>query len=327
MMRRFKFDRFAKVIFLFIMMNVCSVVYCLFDENSAPTDAANIVSVIVMAVGTVLAVRAMNRCMKDVLSCVCVTIGVYMIVKFIPFLLSDGDISALFSIMFLMVGFAVMGFGINLYAGIEFNIVRIRFISVATIAIVGAQLYFHYVFSVSRWEWFLEVWNMFPLLLMAVALFLVANDKSLGFVGAITNIRQSVRAIGRRMHTIDDAYIITREVEHIVRIFETREGEVSFAMKSHTFGNREMAVSVKDGRVLAEIKAGNHVYADPMFRFCITHITVSEGYVTMYGEDGNWMRLKVFDTLQQDMDKPVLRGQYVDVNKFLGKIFGGLYRY
>lgn len=327
MMRKFKFDRYAKVIFLFIMMNVCSVVYCFFDDNTAPTDAANIASVIVMAVGTLVAVRAMDRCMKDVLSCVCVTIGVYMIVKFIPFLFADGDFSALFAIMFLMVGFAVMGFGINLYAGIEFNIVRIRFIAVATMAIMGAQLYFHYVLRVSRWEWFLEVWNMFPLLIMAAALFLVANDKSLGFVGATTNIRQSVRAIGRRMHTIDDAYILTREVEQIVSVFETHEGVASIAVKSHTFGDRDMTVSMKDGRVLAEIRAGNHVYGDPLFRFTITHITASEGYVTMYGVDGNWMRLKVFDTLQQDMNKPVLRGQYVDVNKFLGKIFGGLYKY
>jgi|GEM_PF-2961712 len=327
MMVSFKFDRFVKVVFLLVMMAFCAIVFWRFDKNSDPSSFFSILSVVVMLVGVVLTARMMNKCMKDVLSMACITMGVYMLVRFFPLVMGDGDISAFFAIAYLFIGFAIIGFGVNLWAGIEFNIVRIRFVALAVMAAAGGYLYYTYVFRTTRLEWFLEYWYIIPMIVMALALFLVANDKSLGFVGAVTNLRHSVRAVGRRMYAVDDAYILRTQAEEIASIVSSAEGEAEFPLRSHTFGNRTMRTFIDEGGPVIAIFAENHVYSDPMIRMRASHVTVRDDHVVIYGEEGYWMRIVLFDELQQDMNKPVLAGRYVDVNKVLGKIFGGLYRY
>ncbi len=323
-----KFDRYMKVIFMLAMMLVCAFVFWRYDPAVDPDDPLIIASFIVMLGGVATTALMMNRCMKDVLSFACITIGLYMLVRFAPILFGEGDILAFFAIAYVFIALAIIGFGVNLWAGIEFNIVRIRFIALATMAASGAFLYFNYVMKVDRITWILENWYVLPLIFMALALFLVANDKSLGFVSATTNLRHSVRATGRRLYAVDDAYIITSQALAIVKMVKAGQGEAELLLRSHTFGDRVMKIGTREDGMYVEINSGNHTYYDPLTRMRIVHASlIDDKYLRIYGEDGYWMRIIVYDQLQQDMNKPVLGGKYVDVNKVLGKIFGGIYKF
>ncbi|AGI47929.1 hypothetical protein TALC_00934 [Thermoplasmatales archaeon BRNA1] len=309
--------RFQKAIFLVFMMLVTGTAFWLFNDDR---DVHNIISICgfaIMVAGSVLILYEMERSLKDSLAMASMVLGIYLFVMFSPNLLSDISISFIISMALMMAGGAVFVFGINLWCGSDYNIVRIRVYSLAVMAGSGVQIYFMYVFRHGYVSWLEQSWEMWVIFLLALSFLLVAMDSSLGFVGTMRSIRHSLKAITRRMDVVGDAYILEEDAKQIEAIVSEKKGSVETVLRSNDYGNRPMSVTAEDGKVRLGISSEHHVYADPVILMDVESFVRTDAYLRMFSPEGRRIRIMVFDYVQEDMSKPLLFGREFDTKDLI----------
>jgi len=270
--------------------------------------------------GVFFAFRAMYHSLTDVLAVVCITLGVYMSVWYMLEMVFQLELVFVFSILFFLLGVAVVIVGVHLWIGYTYNVVRIRLVSLGVVFAVLVVLYFYFIMREDLMDWINRAWTRFPILIMGMALFVASSDRTLGFVAAGREIGHTARAIGGRMYIVNDAYLLRVDAEAFAANIQAGKGDMVAVLRSNRFGPRRFGLRFEDGKPLMEISRGHHTYADPEVIREVVAVYLRDTEMTVYAAGGHWFRILVFDDVQENFDLPKILGREWDIAAFVERI-------
>ena len=274
-----------------------------------------IVCAAVMIAGAAAAILRSDRGLKDVLSFSCISIGIYLLLRFSAGMASDSDAHFIVGLALSMAGVAIFFFGFGLLGGTDYNLVRIRLVSGLVLA--GAVLY---LFSRAMQAGGPSLQNQGSLTAAAIAflsfsVLAAAMDRTLGLHGKIASIRGSLAAESRRMRNVQDAYLLREDAERLVSAYGKENAREEAVLRSNSAGNRPIAVSVSGGKATVEITSGERVYADPAISMESVCAAIEDGTAVFFGTEGRRIAALVYDGIQEDMDNPKIFGRELDVRR------------
>ena len=301
-----KISRFAKVAAVILMMEVCGI-YSLMYKGLDAVSHPMLIPAAVMFIGVVACIYHMRNTLKDVLAAACFFTGLFMII--VSYFSYDylGDIAVTVFGMFVGLLSTILGFSV--WCGYDFGISGIRY--VFTLLLVIQILGFWSFFRVGTSK---EDITVFVVILITLALeaaiVVLSLDKSMGYSGESTMSRHNLKMQGVSLANMEDGYILTKRAEQIrVLLHSDRGGKVTTRLFSNNHGDKKLEVfKDADGKSCLVIYDMSGSGSSLMSMEVIETSLMSDTF-TMYGKDGQWTRLLVYDSIQEDFTKPKLFGK------------------
>ncbi len=312
----------VKALLLSFAMAIVAVAFWCESVRNGSHGPWTYVVMVVMVLGAFLVVHFVVRGMKKVLAVSSMTIGIYLILSFATGLISSDDAHFLLSLALFISGAAVFLFGIGLMGGIDYNILRIRYISALLFAGLALALFSDLVFLKDPVLWIQRVWLRLSVALLALATLVASSDPTLGTVKMASSIRASVKAITGRMRTIRDAYLLRDDAERLASAIGRDGAREEAVLRSVGSGDRAIAVSASGGRTVVEIASGERVYADPVVSMEASSVHLGDGAAVFYGAEGRRIKVLVRDEVQEDFANPKIFDREIDTRK----LWAGLWR-
>ena len=323
--------RLVKCLVTIFMMIVSGIFLWVNDTTYGMTDLRAIIPFVSLMLGSVHSLAVVfKRSMKDVLCSIAVVVGIYLILRFVPNLVSDNDIEFLYGVAFTLMGVILVLLGVNLWSGFDYNIVRLRNCSIGLSVIC-------FLYVVMMWRTTRNLPELIDLcsesiilMIFGISVFVISSDPSLGFSSLTKRMSDNVKSMSVRMISMKDAYILSPNVE-LIRdlVYDRPDGSVHMLLMSNEYGSRTITLRKdKDtGAVRLDVHAPNHTFMNPLRTIDVRDLYITDRDITIYGDNGDWMRFSVYDSIQEDYNKAMILGHQIDIDKFinnrkLGRIVG-----
>ena len=315
-------SRFNKSIVAITIMLLVGVYYWLLDGWDEMITLQELIPLAIIIVGTAASLLAMRTSLRDVLSMMCIFIGLYLIAKFITQINSEFDGLFLLSLSCIVAGIFISLLGLSLWSGYDFNIVRIRIGAFVILGLGAFYLLYNFHRRTSILDFFIDNQGMILILLLGISIALIAIDRSLGYSSITTRMKQTVKSAENHMMSLKDAYILRSNVDTIKNL-ENKEGsgEAHILLMSHDLDERQL-VFKKDrstGTLRMEINAPSHSYINPVITLEVDSIVFDEDHFTVYGKGGKWSRILIHDRIPENFDNPKLFGREINLNRIIRK--------
>ncbi|MBR6204980.1 MAG: hypothetical protein IKQ60_08090 [Candidatus Methanomethylophilaceae archaeon] len=301
-----KVSRFAKATAVMATMAACGILCLYFTVFVQAAGLRLVVPAVVAFIGAAACGYETRNSLKGVIAAACFFAGLFLILaSFFGYaVINDVVLSA--AGVFTGLVYVILGFSV--WCGYDFGMIGIRYVYAFFIAfqiigfwtyarlihmIVDARLMSVIVFTVA----------------MEAAILLLALDKSLGDRSEAAMSKHNLRTHDSSLANTEDGYILRRYGEGIQRVLHSDGmGRVATRMFSSRHGDKWLEL-VKDASGRSLLTISEAVGGSTLMSMDVADSSMDEGSLTLYGSGGQWTRLLVYDTVQEDMAKPKLFGR------------------
>lgn len=311
-------SRYSKAVLSILIFYVGGLGLWFIDAmNVGPLSPCAIIPLAIMVLGTITCIQSMSVGMKDLISSEAFFFGIYILVRGLAFM----DIWELgvfaFGMVLILAGPLMIVFASSLWAGLDYNNFRIRNVCYTVIALVGVRIFLTVLFNL-EYVMALRCLSDALLLIVALNIVLLSMDRSVSQSSFIQSVRESTESMAALMYNVDDAYILRSGCQEIHALMDSQsDGQVRLKLLSNQVRNRMLIFTKTDGILRADLHATGYVHANPIYMMDVRDVVIGERYVTIYSDNGRWLRLLVFENLQEDYTKPKIFGHVIDADKLM----------
>ncbi len=302
-----KISRFAKVAAVILMMEVCGIYALMYKGLDNAVSHPMLIPAAVMFIGVVVCIYEMRNTLKDVLAAACFFTGLFIIIVSYFSYGYLGDITV--SAVGIFVGLLSMILGFSVWCGYDFGISGIRYVFMFLVILQILGFWSYSRVGTNKGDITIVVIILLTLAL-ELAIVVLSLDKSMGYSGESTMSRHNLKMQGASLANMEDGYILTKRAEEIRLLLRSdKAGKVTTRLFSNNHGDKKLEV-VKD----ADGKSFLVIYdmsgsGSSLMSMEVTETGLKGNTFTMYGKGGQWTRLLVYDSIQEDFTKPKLFGK------------------
>ena len=302
-----KVSRFAKVAAVILMMEVCGIFSLMYKGMDNTAAHSMLIPAAIMFIGVAVCVYQMRNSLKEVLASACFFTGLFMmVVSYFSYgYLEDLTVSSVGTIVGLLA--TILGFSV--WCGYDFGISGMRyvFMLLLIVQIIGFWSYFRMGFN--NGDITIVVVIILTLALEA-SILLLSLDKSMGYSGESTMSRHNLKMQGASLANMEDGYILRKRAEEMQALLRSeRGGKVTTRLFSNIHGDKKLEfVRGADGKsclVIYDMSGSG----SSLMSMGVIETSLGSDAFTLYGMDGRWTRLLVYDSIQEDFSKPKLFGK------------------
>ena len=302
-----KISRFTKVAAVILMMEVCGIYSLMYKGLDNAVTHPMLIPAAVMFIGVVACIYHMRNTLKDVLASACFFTGLFMIIVSYFSYGYLGDLTVSSVGMFIGLLSTILGFSV--WCGYDFGISGIRYVFMLLLAIQILGFWSYSRVGTNKGDITIIVIILLTLAL-EIAIVVLSLDKSMGYSGESTMSRHNLKMQGVSLANMEDGYILKKRAEEIrILLRSDREGKVTTRLFSNNHGDKKLEVfKDADGKsclVIYDMSGSG----SSLMSMEITETSLMSDTFTMYGKDGQWTRLLVYDSIQEDFTKPKLFGK------------------
>ncbi len=315
-----------KGLFLSVSMVITAAAFWIGDGSGMMWDPVEVFCAFLMVAGALCVARISKDSLRDALAVSSMIIGVYLVLKSISGFELDDNSMFMLDLGLSISGLAVIFFGFALFAGVEYNVLRIRFLSSAVLAVVLMYLFSQFTMNPDIVSWFSDSYMPIIVGIQSLSILIVSLERTLGAYGTMDSIEASMGSLSERMLTMSDAYVLREDAERLASALGKDGSAETATLRSCSFGSRRIRASSADGHASVDIIPVDSVYDDPIVSMESVSASLSEKEIVFYGVDGRRIRLLVFDGIQEDPANPKILGRELDPRNLGSWIRGKLER-
>ncbi len=302
-----KMSRFAKVMAVILMMEVCAIYSIMYQGLGNIAEPTMPIPAAVMFIGIAMCLYQMRNTLKDVLASACFFTGLFIILVSIVSFGYLGDLTV--AITGITVGLISVILGFSVWCGYDFGISGIRYVFffIAALLILGLWSYLR---SAAKTGDITLIIVFLVTLALEVAMIVLSLDKSMGYSGDSTMSRHNLKMQGASLANMEDGYILRKRAVEIQSVIRSKaEGKVTTRLFSNRHGDKKLEViNDADGSstlVIYDMSGSG----SSLMSMGVTDSSLKDDAITLYGSNGQWTRLLVYDSIQEDFTKPKLFGK------------------
>ena len=309
--------RLHRAVLLMTMMAAASVYLWVFwSEEGKLFSISEIASLATMLIGIACCAYSMRYGLKRVLTIALIVLGAFVIVKF-GLLTLEGSHTVASALMALGFGGVSVLFGLAIWLGYEYNVVRVRMcmlilaIGCLAMTIIDARVYMDFD------KWWLEDHLYIVLCLLASSFIFVTMDPSMELPTMTTGAWDNIVSMTRRMISTDDAYMLTSDAEALRKHIESAVGEpLEILVRSNDFLSFNLVVTNKGvGDHLAEVRDLEKIFMPTLLTMRFNQAVFADDHVSFFGDNGKAMKILVFDQVKENMNQPMIFGRELNIIK------------
>jgi len=302
-----KISRFAKVAAVILMMEVCAIFSMMYQGLDKISEPSMLIPAGVMFIGIAMCIYQMRNTLKDVLSAACFFIGLFTILVSYFSYGYLADLTVTISGIFIGLMSAILGFSV--WCGYDFGISGIRYVF-SFLVVFQVLGFWSYARLAAKTGDVTLIAIILVTLALEIAVILLSLDKSIGYSGESTMSRHNLKMQGASLANMEDGYILRKRADEIQAVLRSEgEGKVTTRLFSNNHGDKKLEIiKDADGRstlVIYDMSGSG----SSLMSMIIEDFSLKDGMLTLYGLNGNWTRLLVYDSIQEDFTKPKLFGK------------------
>ncbi len=302
-----KISRFAKVAAVILMMEVCAIYSMTYQGLDKVLELPMLIPAAVMFVGIAMCIYQMRNTLKDVLASVCFFIGLFIILVSFFSYGYIGDLTVTVSGIFIGMMSAILGFSV--WCGYDFGISGIRYVF-SFLVVFQVLGFWSYARLAAKTGDITLILIILVTIALEIAVVLLSLDKSMGYSGESTMSRHNLKMQGASLANMEDGYILRKRADEIQAVLRSEgEGKVTTRLFSNNHGDKKLEI-IKD----ADGKSSLVIFdmsgsGSSLMSMRVVDSSLEGDRFTLYGLNGQWTRLLVYDSIQEDFTKPKLFGK------------------
>ncbi|MBR6213678.1 MAG: hypothetical protein IKQ67_03415 [Candidatus Methanomethylophilaceae archaeon] len=311
-------NKSKKLLTIILLMPIFAVVLWYMDAafTEELSDIDVIIPIIVMALGSLISLRAMKDSVSDVMAVQTLFFGLYLLARGISDILYDHSmISPGPGFVQIVIGIPLIFMGLALWLKMEISIAGIRNIILifVLLAICKAILFNHQPMDLLISETGVSL----MVVCMSVCILIISQDKSISTYSFIQASVRSLEGMEMRMSSVDDAYILSSGAGELRQMLDSGSTEpVRLRLYSNKHGERQIAFKRGDKGVRMEIFTAKQSMSNPYYQITVQDIVIMQDHLSVYAADGNWFRILVYDSKLPNYDNALILGHEVDLRKY-----------
>lgn len=316
-----KITRLHRAAILIIMMVFTSIyVWLTWSYDSRRFGLEELGSVAIMLVGACFCIYSMKFGLKRVLSTALIVLGIYVFAKVALMLTMDPEIAPTLGIVIGTGAVCAVSilFGITIWLGYDYNIIRVRLcmlIIAATAAVMWCFIEGRFATDIP--SWLNEAHVYFVVIFLSLSFVLVTMDPSLELPTMASGAKDNIASMRRRMISIDDAYMLRTEADSIKKHIDSKDPEpLDITVRSNDSVSFRMIFKNKEnGEHIVEIRDTSKIFVSTLFSVVYNDVVFGEDHIAFYGNYGHSIKVLVFDEIQENMNLPMIFGHQLDIQK------------
>ncbi len=311
-------NKSKKLLAIILLMPVFAVILWYMDAayTEELSDLDVIIPMVIMALGSLISVRAMRDSVSDVMAVQTVFFGLYLLARGISDILYDHSIISPFpGLVQIVIGIPLIFMGLALWMKMEISIAGIRNIILILVlaSICKAFLFIHQPMELLISETGVSL----MIVSMSACILIISQDKSISTYSFIQASVRSLEGMEMRMSSVADAYILTSGAGELRQMLDSGSMQpVRLRLYSNKHGERQIAFKRSDGSVRMEIFTAKHSMSNPYYQVKVQDIVIMRDHVSVYVADGSWFRILVHDSKLPNYDNALILGHEVDLRKY-----------
>ena len=301
-------SRYARAITVLIAMSFCGVYSLAYMGLDYVNDYQMLIPFAIMMVGVVATASQMKSSLRDVMTYSCFFTGLFIMAASV--LSYDFIANMDLTLPGFISGLILAILGVSVWCGYEFGISGIRYMLSVFVALnIAGIWYFARTEFITPVE-ILAISIILVTVLLEISILVLSMDKSIGYAGATTLSRHALKMQSASLPNIRDGYILLRYAESIHEaICSEGEARIVTRMVSNMHGDKSLELRKDaDGKAFLIINDMGGAGSTLMSVEVVSSVLASDS-ITIFGKDGHWTRILVYDSIQDDYSKPRILGR------------------